>query len=139
MPDTSWLASTRWMPCERPRRARSSSSVTASRVTASRSPNSNWNSSITATIRGQRPSGSVARSSSSFVTSCALAACGAAAHLVGEVLQQREPELAVVVDVDADQPRVRQPASGPPAGRELGERHALLEVEQVERQLVAAE
>ena len=29
MPDTSWLASTRWMPCERPRRAMSSSRACA--------------------------------------------------------------------------------------------------------------
>ena len=67
MPETSWLASTRWMPCERPRRARSSSSVTASSATASRPASSTWNSSITATIRGQCPPGSSARSSASLV------------------------------------------------------------------------
>ena len=74
MPEMSWLASTRWMPCERPRRATSSSRMPTASLTASLPASSNWNSSITATIRGQRPSGSSARSSSSLVTPCALAA-----------------------------------------------------------------
>ena len=78
------------------------------------------------------------RSSSSLVTSCRLGRLGPAAHLVGEVLQQRQPELAVGVDVDADQARVRQPGRVPTARGELRERHALLEVEQVELQLVRA-
>ncbi len=56
MLETSWLASTRWMPwdCGRGGR-RPPAAATASLVTASFSPNRYWNSSITATIRGQLP------------------------------------------------------------------------------------
>ena len=61
---------------------------------------------------------------------------GPAPQLLGEVAQQRQAELPVVVDVHADQPHVRQPARVARARREPGERHALLEVEQVQRQLV---
>ena len=59
-----------------------------------------------------------------------------APQLLAEVAQQRQAELAVGVDVHPDQPHVRQPARVARARREPGERHALLEVEQVERQLV---
>ena len=60
----------------------------------------------------------------------------AAAHLVGEERQQCHAELAVGVDVHADQPGVRQPARVLAARRELRERHAFLEVQQVQLQLV---
>jgi hypothetical protein len=46
---------------------------------------------------------------------------GASAHLVEQEPQQRQPELAVIVDVHPDQPGVWQPARVPPARRELGE------------------
>ena len=134
IPETSWLASTRWMPWLRPRRARSSSSCTAWLVTASRSPNRYWNSSITATIRGQVPCGSAVAQLLELGDLVGLGRLGPLPHHLGEVLQQRQPELPVGVDVDTDQAGVRQPAFA--AGGELGERHTLLEVEQVELQLV---
>ena len=136
MPETSWLASTRWMPCERPRRATSSSS--------------RWPPPVTASLLGEQdlelvdhrddPRPAPVRVGGAQLLELGhlvrLGGLGPAAHLLGEELQQRQPELAVGVDVDADQPRVRQPGRVAAAGRELGERHALLEVEQVELQLV---
>ena len=83
----------------------------AARVTASRSANRNWNSSITATIRGQRPSRVLGAQLGQLGHLVRLGRLGPAAHLVGEEPQQRQPELAVGVDVDADQPGVRQPAA----------------------------
>ena len=135
MPETSWLARTRWMPCERPRRARSSSRSTASAATASRPASSTWNSSTTATIRGQCAVRVLGAQLGQLGHLVPLGRVGPAAQLLAEEPQQRQAELAVGVDVDADQPHVRQPARVAPARREPGERHALLEVEQVERQL----
>src|SRR5690606_3066939 len=65
-----------------------------------------------------------------------LGGLGAAAQLGFEVTQEREPELAVVVDVDADEADVREPGGVLAAGGEAGEGDALFEVEEVERELV---
>nr|BFF27968.1 hypothetical protein GCM10025732_59330 [Glycomyces mayteni] len=63
---------------------------------------------------------------------------GAAAQLVLEVAQEREAELAVVVDVDADEAHVREPGGVAAPGGEAREGDALFEVEEVQRELVGA-
>ena len=55
----------------------------------------------------------------------------AAGHLGVQLAQHGQAVLPV--GLDADRPRVRQPGPVPLGRHELGERHALLEVEQVER------
>ncbi len=57
-------------------------------------------------------------------------------HLRVQLAQHGQAVLPV--GLDADRPGVRQPGAVPLGRHELGERHALLEVEQVERQLVGA-
>ncbi|RAO37793.1 hypothetical protein ONO86_04477 [Micromonospora noduli] len=71
MPVMLWLASTRWMPYERPLRANSSSRSTDSRASASLPASSTWNSSMTVTMRG---SGLSRGRSASLVTPCRLSA-----------------------------------------------------------------
>jgi hypothetical protein len=99
-----------------------------------RSPNRYWNSSITATIRGHVPLRSAARSSSSLVTSWALAASARRRISSARCCNSASPNSRSVLMLTPISARAAARRSA--AGRELGERHALLEVEQVELQLV---
>ena len=126
------------MPCERPRRARSSSRVTASSATASRPASSTWNSSITATIRGQCPPGSSARSSDSLAASYRLAAWARVRSSSLRCRSMARPNSRSPLTLMPASRTCGQPAGVARPGHEPGERHALLEVEQVEGQFVGA-
>ena len=134
-PRRVWLARIRWTPYERPLRATSSSRATARfgglvvareqdvELVDHRHDAAAW------PRRGGRRAGPTA----SVTPDCFITP---ARRFISRTSSREDGDAVLAVRLDADGPRVRHPGRVRVGRDELGERHALLEVEEVERQLV---